>query len=319
MFSLNFEIPLSASKIRLKDHIVSIGSCFADNIGSLLSTYKFDCASNPFGSIYNPVSISELLVGDIHNDEIIESQGVYFHWQAHGQVAAMSAKELDHSIQEINLGLQKKLKSTDWLIVTLGSAFAYRLNASNRIVANCHKVPQSEFTKVLLEIEQMEEALVSAFLAIKSINPNLKVILTVSPVRHVRDGLIKNNRSKGRLLEVVHSLDEKHDWIHYFPAYEIQIDELRDYRFFAKDRVHPSDESVEYIWQKFGQTYFDDETNGFVKEWRRILGMVNHRPIHPKSSEHQAFIKKTIQHLQRLASDVDVQEEIAFMQKQLSR
>ncbi len=317
MFHLNFPIPESSDKISVKDSIVLIGSCFADNIGNKLEEHKFDCLSNPFGTIYNPLSISEILSDQIDKSRTIQNQGVFYHWQAHSKIAGLTEPELRDQISFKRRELQEKLQNAKWLIITLGSSFAYRLKSSGQIVANCHKVPQKEFTKELLEIEDMKAALSEALQNLRTLNPKLRTMLTVSPVRYFRDGLVENNRSKARLIEFVQTLSWTPDWIKYFPAYEIQMDELRDYRFYAKDRVHPSEEAIDYIWQKFQETYFKSETKAFVEEWRQIRASIDHRPIHPHSHEHQKFIKKTIDRLKRLSGQVDVSEEVSLLKKQL--
>ncbi|MEQ9231951.1 MAG: GSCFA domain-containing protein, partial [Cyclobacteriaceae bacterium] len=267
MFHLPFPIPASPIKISLADSVVSMGSCFADSIGSKLSDHKFNILSNPFGTIYNPISLCDLFNDEINDSEIIENKGVYYHWQAHGEISALTKDDLLENLNSKRQNLKAALLKADWLIITLGSAFAYRLKSSQKIVANCHKVPQSEFTKELLSIEAMAESLSNAFQQLKTQNPSLNIIFTVSPVRHTRDGLVENNRSKARLMEVSRELSQSNDWITYFPAYEIMVDELRDYRFYAKDLVHPNEEAIDYIWKRFGETYFDPDTASFVENW----------------------------------------------------
>jgi hypothetical protein len=317
MFYLDFPIPASPDKINIKDSMVLVGSCFADNIGSKLSGHKFNCLSNPFGTIYNPISICQILEDSFTPSRTTKSQDVFYHWQVHSRISALTENELSERMDTERKKLQARLLNANWLIITLGSAFAYRLNETGEIVANCHKIAQSAFTKELLSIEELERTLSSTLLKLTSKNPELRIILTVSPVRHFREGLVENNRSKSRLIEVVQNLSWEFDRIKYFPAYEILIDELRDYRFYAKDRVHPSEEAIDYIWQKFNETYFDQATRDFVKEWGQIRASINHRPIHPASDEHQKFLRKTILRLEKLSSTIDVTEEVSLLQKRL--
>lgn len=314
---LNFDISESNQSIRLEDSIISIGSCFSENIGQNLIDHKFDCFSNPFGMIYNPISICESLNDEIDEDWMVESQGVYFHWQAHGKIAGLTREEVKTQVLAVREELRKNIEHADWLIITVGSAYAYRQKSTGRIVANCHKIPQKEFKKELLTIKEITDKLTETLQNLKTLNPKLKTILTVSPVRHFRDGLVENNRSKGRLLEVVHTVSEGTEDVFYFPAYEIQIDELRDYRFYGKDHVHPSAEAIDYIWKRFGETYFDDDTSKFVEQWSHLRGAMNHRPIHPHSKEHQKFLQKTIERLELLSGKVDVSEEVSLLQKQI--
>lgn len=317
MFHLSFDIPPAKVPIQLSSSLVTIGSCFAESMGNQLLQNKFNVLTNPFGTIYNPVSLAQLLTDDIQTEAIIESQGVYFHWQAHGEVSALSARELQTIMAMRRRELQERLQTTDWLIITLGSAFAYRLKSDGRIVANCHKMPQSEFSKELLTAEEMTLALKGAIAQLETRNPKLKTLLTVSPVRHIRDGLVENNRSKARLIEVAHTLTEQLPHVSYFPAYEILIDELRDYRFYSTDRVHPSEEAVAYIWERFADTYFDASTEAFMNEWQAIRSAIQHRPFHVASAAHQQFLRKTLDRLNQLADKVDVQAEVSLLQKQL--
>ena len=317
MFHLKFPIPQSDSRITIGDTIVSLGSCFAENISRRLSENKFDCFSNPFGTIYNPTSICEILNNQIDERQIVENRRVYYHWQAHGEISELTKEKLLSAVSAKREALSKRLSSAEWLIITLGSAFAYRLKSSGKIVANCHKLPQVEFTKELLAIDFMKDQLHETFKNLRSQNPNLQIILTVSPVIHVRDGLIENNRSKARLIEVAQELSAKDSWVKYFPAYEIQISELRDYRFYAKDKVHPSEEAIDYIWGRFAQTYFDTGTQQFLKEWMQIRSAIDHRPFHPNSQEHQTFLMKTIERLNKLSDQVDVNNEVSLLEKQL--
>jgi hypothetical protein len=317
MFQLSFPIIPSVEKIHLNSRIVSLGSCFADNIGQMLTDHKFETLINPFGTIYNPVSLGQLLTDDVDEKAWVEWQGVYFHWQSHGELSAMSAHELRAVMADRRRQFQERLANADWLLITLGSAFAYRLKSSGQIVANCHKVPQAEFTKELLTAAEMYVALLDAIRDLVVTNPKLKTIITVSPVRHIRDGLVANNRSKARLIEVAQALSESSNNIIYFPAYEILIDELRDYRFFASDRVHPSQEAVEYIWSRFSETFFDEQTTTFIAEWQHIRRALQHRPFHPQSSAHQHFLRTTIAKLNDLSSQVDVTAEVSLLKSQL--
>ncbi len=317
MFHLSFPISPRVENIQLKSRIVSMGSCFADSIGQQMADHKFDVLANPFGMIYNPISLAQLLADDVDEQAVLEHQGVHFHWQAHGEVSALNARELQTILTVRRQQLQERLTDADWLIITLGSAFAYRLKSTGRIVANCHKVPQSEFTKELLSAEEMIVTLSQAVKKLEANNSRLGVIITVSPVRHIRDGLVENNHSKARLIEVAHALCEQAENVQYFPAYEILLDELRDYRFYANDRVHPSQEAVEYIWNRFSETYFDDSTRAFIADWHQIRSALQHRPFHPHSQGHQQFLNATLAKLNKLSSQVDVSAEVSLLERQL--
>jgi len=315
MFHLEFEFSSLPVRIDHPGNIVSLGSCFADEMGHKLVENKFDCLVNPFGTLFNPMSLAQMLSGQIDQEAVTEHQQVFYHWQAHGDISATSREDLLATLNETMAKTSEKLKKADWLLLTLGSAFAYRLKEEGRIVANCHKKPQSLFDKTLLQIDEMYDALLTAIQQIRDHNPELQVLMSVSPVRHYRDGIIENNRSKARLLEVVHRLSGK-DGIHYFPAYEILIDELRDYRFYARNRVHPSAEAVDYVWENFCSHVLSDEAKSFLASWQPILQAVRHQPRHPQTAEHQQFLKSTINKIRNLPAYVDTSKELTLLEKQ---
>ena len=214
--------------------------------------------------------------------------------------------------------MRERLAHTDLVILTFGTVFVYQLKANGEMVANCHKVPQKQFDKKLLSVEEI----VSGFQAIKEkiekLNPNIRFLLTVSPVRHTREGLPQNNLSKSILRMACHELCEAHSNVSYFPAYEIMLDDLRDYRFYEKDLIHPNEQAQDYIWQQFSQTHFDDETLSFVNEWSKVKSALAHKPFDAQSEEHQQFLKATLKKLQNLSGQVDVSEEIERLQSQMN-
>ncbi|MCP4461002.1 MAG: GSCFA domain-containing protein [Cytophagales bacterium] len=319
MFHLPFSIAPSQTKINLSDEIVLLGSCFADSIGDKLITSKFRTTSNPFGTIYQPLAIFKILSQGINKNSIIKNQDIFYHWDTHGEVSSLDEQELKSIADEKQNSLQEKLKNAKWLILTFGSAYAYRLKSDGQLVANCHKIPSSEFDKELLSVETISKGFERTYKHLQEINPDLKIILTISPVRHVRDGLAENNRSKARLIEATQSIVENREACSYFPAYEIMIDELRDYRFYTEDRVHPNQEAVDYIWQRFSATYFADQTQIFLKKWTGIQSAVKHRPFHAASKQHQEFLKKTIDELRVMKDTVDVSVELSLLESQLTK
>lgn len=313
MYKINFDIPASSSKINLKDRIYLSGSCFSDEIGSKLVSNKFNVLSNPFGTIYNPISIFNTLKETLNDDRILMNQGVYYHWDCHGKISGLTEKELMNNLTSAQGVSNSFLDTSDLLVLTLGTSFVYKEKNTGAIVANCHKVQSSSFDKSLLT----KDEIVTAFHDLKqSLKKNLQIILTVSPVRHLNDGVIENNLSKSILIQAVHEIVAGHNDVQYFPAYEIVMDELRDYRFFATDMTHPSGQAVDYVWDKFVNVYFDDETKSFVEKWGQITTALNHKPFQPKSIHHQDFVKKTIRQLNEL-KNVDVSEEIEQLERQL--
>ncbi|MEQ9466488.1 MAG: GSCFA domain-containing protein [Ekhidna sp.] len=313
MFKLNFEIPASSAKINLSDPVLLIGSCFSDEIGEKLKSHKFNAFSNPFGTIYNPHSIFKVLEGGLNPKDTIESQGVYYHWDAHGSVSGLSETDVSALLVQKNQEMNTFLGNAKWLIIALGTAIVYEYENVG-IVANCHKIPQSKFTKRFLS----QKEIIGQFARLHAkFNPNLKIIFTVSPVRHIRDGLVENNRSKAILLDSIHQLVEEYKNVHYFPAYEILIDELRDYRFYAEDMIHPSSQAINYIWDTFSQTYFDSNTRSFLSEWVKVKAALNHRSFQPQSVSHQKFLYNTLEKLTALNEKVDLRVEIEQVKNQL--
>lgn len=317
LFKLDFDIPESPAKINLKDPVYLIGSCFSDSIGDRLRGDKFNCMSNPFGTIYNPISIFKLLRDELDAKNTIKSQGVLYHWDTHGRISGLNESELANTVEQTEKASSDFLANASHLIITLGSSLVYRLKTSKQVVANCHKVDSQQFSKEMLSVEEICEDWAKTYRALLKINPNLKVIFTVSPVRHVRDGLIDNNLSKAILLQAVHRIVADNNRTSYFPSYEIMLDELRDYRFFASDLVHPSEEAISYIWKQFGCSYFDSKTLEFKNEWAKLKSSVAHKPFQPNSAEHQKFLQNTIQKLEHLKSEIDVTDELESLKKQL--
>ena len=317
MFHLPFDIAGSEKKVSLSNRLVLLGSCFADTVGDKMVANKFKAVSNPFGTIYNPISQFKILRGEINESLIIENQGIYYHWDAHSKVSSLKETELLTLINEKQKETQLELQRANWLIVTFGSAFAYYLESTGDLVANCHKRPAKEFEKSLLTAEVITTEFEKTIKHLVGLNPNIMVILTVSPVRHTRDGLVENNRSKARLIEACHSIVESHDRCSYFPAYEILMDELREYRFYAKDKVHPSSEAIDYIWKRFAETYFDKKTHEFLKKWSSIKSDIAHSPFHSESVQHQTFLKNTIGELRTLENEVDITAELSLLESQL--
>lgn len=323
MFTLPFNIPESSEKVRLKDQVFTIGSCFADNIGSRLRDYKFNVLSNPLGTIYNPYSIFKnirlLLSEGLDPDNFTKIRDVYFHWDTHSAISGTSLTTFKSLLEDRALESRQSLMGSQWLIITFGTMYVYRNIKANKIVANCHKAPRSDFERLALTSKEIIEDYFETLEVIRSVNPGMKVILTVSPVRHIRDGLIDNNISKATLLQAVKEIVSSDENTTYFPAYELMIDVLRDYRFYKEDMIHPNEQAVQYIWEQFIATYMDNEALKFIDQWTRIRKSLDHRPFHPDSSDHQSFLKNTIKQLQSFESRVDISQELNTLQKQMKK
>ncbi len=322
MFKLTFDIPPLPTRISLQDQLLLMGSCFSENVGRRLVDHKFDSVINPFGTIYNPLSIFRLLDGSIEGEvddgAIFEQDGVCYSWDTHSALSHPDRTELSRMVAAAQASVRRQLERKSWIIVTPGTAWVYERKVEGRLVANCHRVPQREFNKRLLSKEEILEAFGATHRRVSAINSETNWLFTVSPVRHIRDGLVENNRSKGILLDAIHSLVEHYDNCFYFPSYEIVIDELRDYRFYDRDLVHPNELAIDYVWDQFCNACLDEATADFVGEWRDIRKAIAHRPKHPGSAAHQKFLNATILRLKRLENKIDIADELSQLQSQLN-
>ena len=300
---LNFRTPLpfekSPTEISHELPLLCIGSCFATNIGQKLQDAKFSTFSNPFGISYNPVSISECLSYLIDNQLFVEEnifqQGELWHsFSHHGNFSQMSKTETLKGINDTLSSARFFFKTVQRLTITLGSANVFVYKKTGKIIANCHKVPNQEFEKKRLSVEEITDNLENILTRLKNNNPNLEVILTVSPIRHLREGIIENQRSKATLILATEHLSKKLDFVHYFPAYEIMMDDLRDYRFYETDMTHPTPQAVDYIWEIFQNTYFSEKTQNLTQRVERIVTASKHRPFHVQSIDYQDFIKNNL-------------------------
>ena len=294
------EIPIQKQQHNLIDYnsnILLTGSCFSENIGNKLTYFKFQSNQNPFGILFHPKAIEKLVTKAV-NQETYTEKDIFFHnerWHCFDAHSNLSSSNKDKLLNSLNSSIQqtyKSLKSISHTIITLGTSWVYREIASDNIVANCHKIPQKKFLKELLSTEEITETLDAINTLIKSINPKASIIYTVSPVRHTKDGFIKNKQSKSHLLASIHSVVEPRKNIHYFPSYEIMMDELRDYRFYTEDMIHPNKTAINYIWEKFTSVWFNENSLKTMKEIDTIQKGLNHKPFNPNSEAHQQFLKK---------------------------
>jgi len=294
MFHLNFNPPLSTERINYHQDILFIGSCFSEHISDRLIDLKFSIESNPFGIVFNPKSIYSILLHCINTSDIddlryIERDGNWFCLDAHSSFNASEKNELQGVLKNTIFQWHQKLKSADWLIITFGSAYAYEFIQTSEVVSNCHKLPSHLFSKKLLSTQHIVSDYNLLIEKLKLINPNLKIIFTVSPVKHLRDGLIENNLSKAILIQSVHEIISKHINCFYFPAYELVVDDLRDYRFYQTDMAHPNSQAVNYVFEKFMDVYFTEETKHIIKQISEINLAFNHRAFNTQSPSHKAF------------------------------
>ena len=322
----NFRTVLTATpasfNIGLRDGCFTIGSCFADNLGQLLHQHKFEVLVNPFGTSYNPISIHKVLHYAIQNelpttDTYGELNETYFNFDFHSSFSALEANILQRNITNAISKSHSAIRSATTLLITYGTAWVYERKDNGEIVSNCHKVPAVQFNKQLLTQKKILESFKNFYQQLMILNPNIRIILTLSPVRHIKDSLELNAVSKSILRLSCHTLCEMYPQVEYFPAYEIVLDDLRDYRFYDRDLLHPSPEAINYIWRIFGDRYFTKDTATFVKKWDEISKALAHRPYHPTSAMHQKFLSNLLTQLEELKSTINVDKEINQVKNQI--
>ena len=325
---MNFRTELKVAKseeinLTHKQQIFCLGSCFATHIGQKLLQHKFQVKhikgnATPLGTTFNPVSMARQMrwladAEELSEQHFVEVEGNYRHLDFHSDFQAGNQDQLWGVLEQTKKKLSSWFKKPDVLILTFGSAWVYEWQQTEEVIANCHKVPQQYFEKRLLDVHEVVESVASLF---AFLSPKTQVILTVSPVRHLKDTLQLNAVSKSILRLACHQLSGMHPQISYFPAYELVLDDLRDYRFFKSDMLHPSEQAVDYVWEKFGIRYFQEDTQAFINTWGNIDRRLNHRAVNPKSTAHQKFVKKLLDDLQQIQG-VNVKREIQQVKKQL--
>ena len=294
------KIPKSLFLITHETGMMMLGSCFAQNIGQKLQECKFKVNLNPFGILYNPLSVCEALeyiasdkLYDESSDEIFEYNGMWHSWLHHSNFSRRLKADAVDAVNDGIVAARKALASLDVLILTFGTAYVYRKVSDDRVVGNCHKAPQAQFSRSLLSVGEIVARCSSTMDTLLGHRPNLKVLFTVSPIRHLRDGAHDNQISKATLLLAIEQLRGMYPSnTLYFPSYEIVLDELRDYRFYAEDMVHPSSVAVDYIWERFSDTYFSEATQQLNVELKDIARALAHRPFDASSEAHRAFLSK---------------------------
>lgn len=302
------------------------GSCFTENIGFVLRDNKFDVNLNPFGILYNPASICQALEftlsgRTIEQEDVFSNQGAYhsflFHSSFSDTDASVCADKMNVSLQN----LRNNLETYDVLFITFGSAYAYVHNETDRIVSNCHKLPAGEFTRKRLDVDEIVREWIRIIGLLREKNPQLKVVFTVSPIRHWSDGAHENQLSKSVLLLSIDKLQQLLDAIFYFPSYELLLDDLRDYRFYGEDMVHPNSLALKYIWEKFCATFFETYTIQIMTEWKKIAQAVEHKPFNKQSEEYQHFLKQTLLKLDAFQGKypyIDCSKEYTLLKSKLS-
>lgn len=331
---MQFQVPINIKRLEpplnYKDKILLTGSCFTEHIGNYLMDVKFKALQNPNGILFEPLGVCNSLVSYIENrmynkDDLFYLDEAWHSWQHHSR---FSNTDADACIKNINASQEEAhlfLKEADWLIITLGSAFVYKLAADTTLatsttkvgntVVNNHKAPTQNFIKHLSTIDDIITALDGTIYRLFQFNRKLKIIFTISPVRHIRDGVMENNRSKARLIEAVHHLVNKFNRLYYFPAYELVIDVLRDYRFYDIDMAHPNYAATQFVLEKFSETCMDESTQKLSEEIRKIVISYNHKSFNPTSSQHQKFLQAQLEKvtvLQQQHPYLDFEREMKY-------
>jgi len=302
------QIPLSKSNnpIDYNSKVLSFGSCFAENMAEKFDYFKFQNETNPFGIIFNPVSIEKVIERAVHEKEFTEKD-VFFHnerwhsFEVHSDLSNSDRQELLETLNKAISETHKQLKEATHIIITYGTSWIYRNLESDEIVANCHKVPQKQFAKELLPVDVIQKSIQNTIALIQTLNPNVNFIFTISPVRHIKDGFAENQLSKSHLFTGLHStFDFRLSTMNYFPSYEIMMDELRDYRFYAEDMLHPNQVAIDFIWQKFVENYMTSESITIMQEVSEIQKSLRHRSFNPDSVQHQKFLANLQQKINSL-------------------
>lgn len=333
-FTINIDIKKPDQLISYRNKILLVGSCFTEHIGNALEDLKFSVLQNPNGILFDPASVCKSLQSYITNyqyadDELFQLNEVWNSWNHHSRFSHIDKIEC---LKKINVSQQKAhtfLKDADWMIITLGSSFIYKLSreATKALgvsqkpplggleVSNCHRAPAQWFNKNLPGIDEIVSILENTCHQLKQFNPKLKFIFTISPVRHIRDGVVENNRSKARLIEAVHHITGKFDNTYYFPAYELVIDVLRDYRFYDIDLVHPNYAATEFVMEKFKENFIDEDSQAIMEEVKKLVIARKHKPFQPETTAHQSFLKAQLEKTKELQVNypfLNLDEEINY-------
>ncbi len=307
-FRTKIPIKVSENKISHQSNLLLLGSCFAENMGDKFKYHKFSSFTNPFGIIFNPISLEKIITRCI-NKNYFNEKDIFFHndlwhcFEIHSSLSKSNKEDFLNSINEIVGLTHEQIKKMSHCIITLGTSWVYRRFYLWEIVANCHKMPQKDFEKILLETDEISKAILTIVFSIQEINPYCELIFTVSPVRHIKDGFVENTTSKSHLITSLQGMINLSNCdAEYFPAYEIMMDELRDYRFYNEDMLHPNKVAIDYIWNRFSDTYFSKETQKINLEIEVIQKGLEHKPFNSQTESHQKFIGKLQDKIDKLAS-----------------
>jgi len=304
-FRTNIQLKAERNQIDYSSTLLLIGSCFSENISKKLAYHKFQTHSNPFGILFNPIAIENFITNAINKTayterDIFQLNERWHCFDAHSDLSATDKNDLLNNLNEAITNTNQHLSESSHIIITLGTAWMYRFIETDTIVGNCHKVPQKKFLKELLIVDEIVSSLENICILIKDLNPSANILFTVSPVRHLKDGFVENAQSKAHLISAIHQVINEKNQLFYFPSYEIMMDDLRDYRFYASDMVHPNQTAIDYIWEQFKQVWIAENMHQIMKEVETIQKGLAHKPFNPTSVQHQAFLKNLQQKIEGL-------------------
>lgn len=328
-FHYEFDIKAPDKLIQHQHHLMLIGSCFTENIGEKLTRHKFTVLENPNGILFNPVSVSEAITQYIEKkifikDDLFALNESWHSWKHHSRYSGLTPEDALEKINTATINAHDFLKKADHIVITLGSAWVYTLTdkaacfKKGAVAANNHKAPADWFLKKLLVTEEVLSMLDHMIHRLFYFNPKLQIIFTISPVRHLREGVIENNKSKAVLIQAVHHLVEKFDRLYYFPAYELVIDDLRDYRFYAEDLVHPNYQATQYVWEKLVNACMYEETKQLLKEISAIKLAAQHKAFNASTQQHQQFLQTYLDKARQMEKQypfISWKEEIAYFER----
>jgi hypothetical protein len=336
MSTLKFKLTLASKRAEntmgYRDSFFLIGSCFSENMGAKLNTHLFKVFENPHGVLFNPISVAQSLSDCISNKQYAEADlfqlnEVWNSWQHHSRYSGITAKDAVEKINNSITNAHNFLKTADHIVITVGSAWVYQLNSQSpytagQVVANNHKAPASWFDKTLMKPDILVLLLNQMVKDLLQFNAHLQIIFTISPVRHLREGLVENNRSKAVLIQAVHEIIENTENTAYFPSYEYVIDDLRDYRFYAEDLVHPNYAASNYVWEKWVETYMNEETQGIMKQVAELQLAMQHKPFFAGSTQHKEFLQNCIAKSERLLSlypYLPLHDQVQFFKQEIAK
>ncbi len=336
-FIVNIDIKKLPKPIKYGDKLLLTGSCFTEHIGNALEELKFSVLQNPNGILFDPASVCKSLISYIEckqytETDLFQLNEIWHSWQHHSRFSNIDRSEAVRIINESQQRAHLFLKEADWIIITLGSSFSYRLTelsgfpqtppaeVPGEAVSNCHRAPAQWFYKHMLGIDETIAMLDNCYQRLMQFNPKLKIIFTVSPVRHIRDGVVENNRSKARLIEAVHYMVNKFDGLYYFPAYELVIDVLRDYRFYDIDLAHPNYMATTFVLEKFSEHCIDEPSQQLMEEVKKIVTARKHKAFQPSTEAHKQFLKTHAEKAKELMKQypfLDLQTELTYFTSSL--